>query len=152
MKSYQRFSEAFKSWADAKKNSNVRKEAEKAKKKLKGKQVLGYSLTNDEFTTFDDEADFKDWSDETREKWVKVESLEIFEAFNFDAAVKLDMLNKSDKKYVDILKKKGWIIDAFNLTSKGFEITIQHKNGRGRAKFVEKNPYDAIRVAAEKAV
>lgn len=72
--------------------------------------------------------------------------------FNFKGAVKLGMLEKSDEKYIKDLKQKGWVIDAFNLTSSGYEITIQHKKG-GRAKFIDKkDPREALKTASEKAV
>jgi len=61
------------------------------------------------------------------------------------------MLDKTDKRWVDDLKKKGWEIDDFILSSRGYEITIQHKKG-GRAKFVDKTPEKALIQAAKKAV
>tara|TARA_B110000467_G_scaffold88392_1_gene79881 strand:- start:1170 stop:1418 length:249 start_codon:yes stop_codon:yes gene_type:complete len=74
------------------------------------------------------------------------------EKFNFKGAVKLKMLDKTDEVYVKDLKKKGWEIDDFILTSSGYEITIQHKKG-GRAKFVDpKSPSKALKTASEKAV
>ena len=75
---------------------------------------------------------------------------ELMEEFNFKKSVKLGNLEKSDKVHFDKLTKLGWKIDVFNLTSRGYEITIQHKKG-GRAKFVGKNPSDAIKIAADKA-
>ena len=73
------------------------------------------------------------------------------EKFSFKGAVKTRMLDKSDEKYVKDLKKKGWEIDDFILSSNGYEITIQHKKG-GRAKFVDKTPDKALIQAAKKAV
>ena len=73
-----------------------------------------------------------------------------FRKFNFNKSVKLGNLEKGDKVHFDKLTKLGWNIDEFNVTSKGYEITIQHKKG-GRAKFVGKNPSDAIKIAANKA-
>jgi hypothetical protein len=73
-----------------------------------------------------------------------------FREFNFNKSVKLGNLEKGDKVHFDKLTKLGWNIDEFNVTSKGYEITIQHKKG-GRAKFVGKNPSDAIKIAANKA-
>ncbi len=74
------------------------------------------------------------------------------EKFNFKAAVKLKMLDKTDEVYIKDLKKKGWEVDDFVLTSSGYEITIQHKKG-GRAKFVDpKSPSKALKIASEKAV
>ena len=73
------------------------------------------------------------------------------EKFSFKGAVKTRMLDKSDEKYVKDLKKKGWEIDMFDLTSNGYEITIQHKKG-GRAKFIDKTPEKALIQASKKAV
>jgi len=73
------------------------------------------------------------------------------EKFSFKGAVKTKMLDKTDKRWVDDLKKKGWEIDDFILSSRGYEITIQHKKG-GRAKFVDKTPEKALIQAAKKAV
>ena len=73
------------------------------------------------------------------------------EKFSFKGAVKTRMLDKTDERWVKDLKKKGWIIDDFILSSKGYEITIQHKKG-GRAKFVDKTPEKALMQAAKKAV
>jgi len=73
------------------------------------------------------------------------------EKFSFKGAVKTRMLDKTDKRWVDDLEKKGWEIDDFILSSRGYEITIQHKKG-GRAKFVDKTPEKALIQAAKKAV
>jgi len=73
------------------------------------------------------------------------------EEFNFKGAVKTGMLDKADEKWVKDLKKKGWTIDQFDLTSSGYEITIQHKKG-GRAKFIDKTPEQVLVQAAKKAV
>ena len=73
------------------------------------------------------------------------------EKFSFKGAVKTRMLDKTDERWVKDLKKKGWIIDDFILSSKGYEITIQHKKG-GRAKFVGKTPEEALIQASKKAV
>jgi len=73
------------------------------------------------------------------------------EKFSFKGAVKTKMLDKTDKRWVDDLEKKGWEIDDFILSSRGYEITIQHKKG-GRAKFVDKTPEKALIQAAKKAV
>ena len=72
------------------------------------------------------------------------------EKFSFKGAVKTRMLDKTDKRWVDDLEKKGWEIDDFILSSRGYEITIQHKKG-GRAKFVDKTPEKALIQAAKKA-
>ena len=73
------------------------------------------------------------------------------EKFSFKGAVKTRMLDKTDERWVKDLKKKGWEIDDFILSSRGYEITIQHKKG-GRAKFVDKTPEKALIQAAKKAV
>ena len=73
------------------------------------------------------------------------------EKFSFKGAVKTKMLDKTDERWVKDLKKKGWDIDDFILSSRGYEITIQHKKG-GRAKFVDKTPEKALIQAAKKAV
>mgnify|MGYP006159944329 FL=1 len=73
------------------------------------------------------------------------------EKFSFKGAVKTKMLDKTDERWVKDLKKKGWEIDDFILSSRGYEITIQHKKG-GRAKFVDKTPEKALIQAAKKAV
>ena len=72
------------------------------------------------------------------------------EKFSFKGAVKTRMLDKTDERWVKDLKKKGWEIDDFILSSRGYEITIQHKKG-GRAKFVDKTPEKALIQAAKKA-
>jgi len=71
------------------------------------------------------------------------------EAFNFKGAVEQDFLSKSDEKYVTDLKKKGWSIDDFILTSKGFEIVI--KKGSKEMKFTDKRPELVLKKAAQKA-
>lgn len=72
------------------------------------------------------------------------------EKFNFKGAVKTGMLDKYDEKYVKDLKKKGWEIDEFNLTSDGYEIFII-KNGK-REKYIDKKtPSRALKLASEKA-
>ena len=72
------------------------------------------------------------------------------EKFSFKGAVKTRILDKTDERWVKDLKKKGWEIDDFILSSRGYEITIQHKKG-GRAKFVDKTPEKALIQAAKKA-
>ena len=47
------------------------------------------------------------------------------EKFSFKGAVKTKMLDKTDKRWVDDLEKKGWEIEDFILSSKGYEITIK---------------------------
>ena len=74
------------------------------------------------------------------------------EKFSFKGAVKTRMLDKTDERWVEDLKKKGWEIDDFILSSRGYEITIQHKKG-GRARFVDKkSPGNVLKTASEKAV
>ena len=81
-------------------------------------------------------------------KWIKVESLE--EAFNFKSAVKNGFLDPPDEKYVKELKKKGWEIDEFNITSKGFEITVINKR-KVKKTFTDKRPELALKTAAQKS-
>ncbi len=72
------------------------------------------------------------------------------EKFDFKGAVKTGMLDKTDEKYVNDLKKKGWEVDEFNLTSKGYEIFIT-KAGK-RVKYTDKgSPSKALAQAASKA-
>jgi hypothetical protein len=73
-KTYKEFMEAkVKSWADMK-DRNVLKAAEKFKKKMKGDNVLGYTLAHQEFTIFRND---KDWNDAVKHgkdmKWIRVE-------------------------------------------------------------------------------
>jgi hypothetical protein len=62
-----------KSWADMK-DRNVLKAAEKFKKKMKGDNVLGYTLAHQEFTIFRND---KDWNDAVKHgkdmKWIRVD-------------------------------------------------------------------------------
>ena len=69
--------------------------------------------------------------------------------FNFKSAVKLGMLEKDDEKYFKELEKKDWKVSEFNITSKGFEITIAQ--GSKKQKYTGKNPEDALKLAAKKA-
>ena len=71
------------------------------------------------------------------------------EKFNFKGAVKLGMLDKTDERWVKDLKKKGWEIDEFNLTSKGYEVTI--KKGSKKVMYTDKTPDKALIQAAKKA-
>tara|TARA_Y100001963_G_scaffold88791_1_gene122692 strand:+ start:467 stop:715 length:249 start_codon:yes stop_codon:yes gene_type:complete len=74
----------------------------------------------------------------------------INETFNFKAAVKLGMLEKSDEKYIKDLKKNKWEIDEFNLTSSGYEVWIS-KSGK-KVKYTDKkSPSKALALAAKKA-
>ena len=145
-------------WKDIK-NRHIKKEAGKMLKALDKNEVLVYSAEHGEFTIFKNEMEYiKAQKGKGKAmKWIKVEGKSIDgnllnEAFNFKGAVKHGFLDKSDEKYVKDLKKKGWDIDEFNLTSKGYEITIQHKKG-GRARFVDKkSPGNVLKTASEKAV
>ena len=71
------------------------------------------------------------------------------EKFNFKGAVKTRMLDKTDKRWVDDLEKKGWEIEDFILSSKGYEITI--KKGSKEARYTDKTPEKALIQAAKKA-
>ncbi len=71
------------------------------------------------------------------------------EKFNFKGAVKTKMLDKTDKRWVDDLEKKGWEIEDFILSSKGYEITI--KKGSKEARYIDKTPEKALIQAAKKA-
>ena len=144
-------------WKDVK-NRDIKKAAEKEKKKLKGKEVLAYSQEHGEFFTFKDDMELiaaKKGKKGKAMKWIKVESW-LQEAtsykpgkFNFKAAVKLGMLEKEDEKYFKEIEKGGWNVFEFNLTSKGFEIVIN--KGSRKQMFTGKNPEDALKQAAQKA-
>ena len=72
------------------------------------------------------------------------------EKFDFKGAMKTGMLDKTDEKFVKELKKKGWEIDEFNLTSSGYEIFIT-KAGK-KVKYSDKgSPSKALALAAKKA-
>ncbi len=71
------------------------------------------------------------------------------EKFNFKGAVKTKMLDKTDKRWVDDLEKKGWEIEDFILSSKGYEITI--KKGSKESRYIDKTPEKALIQAAKKA-
>lgn len=155
MKSYQQLMEELKNWKDVK-NSNVKREAGKLLKALDKDEVLAYSVEHGEFTVFEDEMEFIQAQKGKGEKmkWIKVEEQSIDgeklnETFKFKGAVKHGFLEKSDEKWVKELKKKGWVIDEFIVSSKGFEITI--KKGSRTMEFTEKNPQLALKTAAEKA-
>ena len=158
MKSYRKFMEASDmSWGDVK-NRDIKKAAEKEKKKLKHDEVLAYSAEHGEFSTFKDEMELiaaKKGSKGKKMKWIKVEAW-LGEAtsykpgkFNFKAAVKLGMLEKDDEKYFTELEKNGWNVYEFNLTSKGYELTVN--KGSRKKDFTGKNPEEALKMAAKKA-
>lgn len=71
------------------------------------------------------------------------------EKFNFKGAVKTKMLDKTDKRWVDDLAKKGWEIEDFILSSDGYEITI--KKGSKESRYIDKTPEKALIQAAKKA-
>ena len=157
MKSYRKFMEASDmSWGDVK-NRDIKKAAEKEKKKLKSDEVLAYSAEHGEFSTFKDEMELisaKKGSKGKKMKWIKVEAIEEATSykpgnFNFKSAVKLGFLEKDDEKYFDELEEKGWEVYEFNISSKGFELTI--KKGSKKKEFVGKDPEDALKMAAKKA-
>ena len=71
---YREFMEAkVKSWGDMK-DRNILKSAEKFKKKMRTGNVLGYTMTHQEFTIFRNE---KDWDDAIKHakdmKWIRVD-------------------------------------------------------------------------------
>ena len=67
-----------------------------------------------------------------------------------DNSIKTMMENQRDMKAdVKDLKKKGWDIEEFILTGKGFEIVI--KKGSKEIEYTDKRPELALRKAAEKA-
>ena len=87
-------------------------------------------------------------------KWIKVEGQSIGgqklnETFNFKHAVKHGFLHKTDEKYIKDLKKKGWDIHEFVMTSKGFELVI--KKGSKKMEYSDKFPEKALQQAAKKA-
>lgn len=155
MKTYKVFAEELKKWKDVK-NSAVKREAGKMLKALDKGEVLAYSVEHGEFTIFKDEMEFVQAQKGKGKamKWIKVEGKSIDgqklnEAFNFKGAVKHGFLDKFDKPYVDELEKKGWEIEEFILTSKGFEILI--KKGSKRVEYIDKTPSKALKQAAKKA-
>ena len=71
---YKEFMEAkVKSWGDMK-DRNTLKAAEKHQKRMKSGNVLGYTMTHQEFTIFRNE---KDWDDAIKHakdmKWIRVD-------------------------------------------------------------------------------
>jgi len=155
MKTYKLFTEGLEKWKDVK-NPHVKKEAGKMLKALDKDEVLAYSAEHGEFTIFKNEMEYiKAQKGKGKAmKWLKVEDKSIDgqkleEAFSFKGAVKHGFLDKSDEKYVKDLKKKGWEIEEFLLTSKGFEIVI--KKGSKEVEYTDKRPELALKKAAEKA-
>jgi len=155
MKTYKLFTEGLEKWKDVK-NPHVKKEAGKMLKALDKDEVLAYSAEHGEFTIFKNEMEYiKAQKGKGKAmKWLKVEGKSIDgqkleEAFSFKGAVKHGFLDKSDEKYVKDLKKKGWDIEEFILTGKGFEIVI--KKGSKEVEYTDKRPELALKKAAEKA-
>ena len=156
MKSYKIFTEGIKKWKDVR-NSAVKREAGQLLKALDRGEVLAYSDEHDEFSTFKNEKEFekaKKGSKGRAMKWVKVERKSIDgkklnEEFDFKGAVKHGFLDKYDEKYIKELKKKGWKIEEFILTGKGFEILI--KKGSKKMEFKDKTPEKVLQQAAKKA-
>ena len=158
MKSYKDLMEGIKKWSDVK-DKNAKKESSKFLKALDKGQVLGYSAVHDEFSIFDSEKEFKSALSDKKMKWMKVENKVDFnfinsqsklqEAFKFDSAVKNGFLDKFDKKWYDMLTKKGYEIEEFNLLSKGYEITVS-KGGNKQVFLDRKSPSKVLQTAAEK--
>ena len=155
MKTYKLFTEELKNWKDVK-NSHVKREAGKLLKALDKNEVLAYSAEHGEFSIFKNEKEFTQALKGKGKamKWLKVEGKSIDgqkleEAFSFKGAVKHGFLDKADEKYVKDLKKKGWDIEEFILTGKGFEIVI--KKGSKEVEYTDKRPELALKKAAEKA-
>ena len=153
MKTYKSFTEELKSWKDVK-NPNVKREAGKMLKALDRGEVLAYSVEHGEFTIFKDEMEFIQAQKGKGKamKWLKVEgqSLDgekLDEDFNFKSAVKNGFLDRHDEKWVKELKRKGWKITEFILTSKGFEIEVN--KGSKSIEFIEKLPEKALERAAK---
>jgi len=171
MKTYKLFTEGLKKWKDVK-NPNAKREASKMLKALDVGEVLAYSAEHGEFSVFKNEKEYKDAQKGKGKamKWLKVENSQvdfklinklvnagiielipttISEEFSFKGAVKHGFLDKYDEKYVKELKKKGWDIQEFILTGKGFEIVI--KKGSKRMEFTDKTPEKALQQATKKA-
>ena len=149
MKTYKLFTEGIKKWKDVK-SPAVKKEAGHLLKALDRGEVLAYSGEHDEFSTFKNEKELEKAKKGTGKKmrWVKVEST-MSEAFDFKGAVKHGFLDKYDEKYVKELEKRGWDIQEFILTGKGFEIAI--KKGSTKMEFTDKTPEKVLQQAAKKA-
>jgi hypothetical protein len=160
LKTFDEFAEGIKKWKDMK-DPKVKREAGHMLKALDVGEVLGYSLEHGEFSIFDDD---KEWSDAQKGskgramKWIKVESWvrdmegldEAFQkGFDFKAAVKIGMLQKDDEKPILSMKKKGWEIEEFILTSKGFELTMKNKSGKEK-EFIDKRPDYVLKQADKK--
>ncbi len=155
MKSYKVFSEELKKWKDVK-NPHVKKEAGKMLKALDKGEVLAYSTEHGEFTVFKSEMEYIQAQKGKGKKmnWLKVEGKSIDgqkleETFNFKGAVKHGFLDKTDERWVNDLKKKGWEIEEFILSGKGFEIVI--KKGSKRMEIIDKTPEKALIQATKKA-
>tara|TARA_Y100000780_G_C13493387_1_gene343177 strand:- start:50 stop:580 length:531 start_codon:yes stop_codon:yes gene_type:complete len=160
MKTFKFFMEGIKKWADVK-DRKVKGQASQLLKSLDVGEVLGWSAEHEEFSVFKNEKEFKDsmkGSKGKAMKWIQVEHW-IREAmldeaykptFNFKAAVKIGMLDKSDEKPILSMKKMGWEIKEFILTSKGFELTIINKK-KQELEYTDRRP-DYVLQKAEKAL
>ena len=150
-----------KKWSDIK-DKATKKEASGFLKALDKGQVLGYSAEHQEFYIYDSEKDFTDAQKGTKGKamnWIKVEGWirhgermnEVYTPgnFNFKAAVKTGMLDKHDEAPILSLKKKGWMVYEFLLTSKGFELTLVDKSGKKKM-FTDKRPDSVLKQADKK--
>ena len=73
---------------------------------------------------------------------------ELMNEFDFKGALKTGMLRLGDKKYVKDLEKKGWEIKDFDLTGKGYELTI--KKGSKEVKYTDKTPSKVLQQASKK--
>ena len=149
-----------KRWADIK-DKATKREASGFLKALDKGQLLGYSVEHQEFSIFETEKDFTDAQKGKGKsmQWIKVEKwirhgIAMNEAykpgdFNFKGAVKTGMLDKYDEAYIISLKKKGWMVYEFLLTSKGFELTVVDKSGKKKM-FTDKTPEAALKQADKK--
>ena len=142
-------------WKDIK-NKHIKKEAGKMLKALDKNEVLGYSAEHGEFTIFKNEMEYiKAQKGKGKAmKWIKVEGKSIDgnplnEAFSFKGAVKHGFLDKYDEKPIKELEKKGWKIEEFTLTGKGFEVVI--KKGSKSMEVIDKTPAKALQKAVKKA-
>lgn len=155
MKTYKLFTEGLEKWKDVK-NPHVKKEAGKMLKAMDKNEVLAYSSEHGEFTVFKSEMEFIKAQKGKGKKmnWLKVEGQSIDgqtlnEAFSFKGAVKHGFLDKYDEKPIKELEKKGWKIEEFTLTGKGFEVVI--KKGSKSMEVIDKTPAKALQKAVKKA-
>jgi len=154
MKTFNEIMEGFMKWKDVK-NPHIKKKAGSLLKSIDVGEVLAYSAEHGEFSVFKNEKEFAAAQKGKGKamKWIKVEGKSIDgkplnEVFDFKAAVKLGMLDKTDKRYFDDIEKKKWKVEEFNLTSKGFEVTVM--SGSKKKTFTGKNPTEALKIAIKK--